>query len=1684
MKNFPSGRRVPPGKPGWTAVRICAAVVLAAAMLSLAPKPNGGDARAAREITVKDGYTLYPEGYSESGVDPGGAFILTTPEDARVEWVASALTIDGESAPAIEGKSAREFTVMPSARLLDDCLYTFRLQKPGGGEVTWVFQTAARFAVVSTLPSSQSTNVPADTGIEITFSTRDYKPIDKYFHISPNVSGRFEYHKETAVFVPKKLAYATVYTVTLKAGVERADGAETLGEDVVFSFETEADPKSGGKPAEPVEMYFGGQYTELPSTSAPSVAFYVYSGEKTSDTPAFDVSVYKFSGADDAADAVAKLQSTPYWSVYGRMADAIDASRLHRVTSLGSDGAYDERNGTLTFPDSLSQGFYLVEASAEGARAQMIIQISDLPVQVLDDGSRTLVWVNDMSTGKAASGATVRDIASGKTYTADESGVAVVDRAVSASSQTFERLDVAYGDKQCVWLHTQQGYGIYFAYDGMTPRYFGGVSEAYWSTLRLDRTLYKRDDTVSFWGFAKGRGGDGTIDSVTAVVTEGYYRPYARDAALGGRDVLQNMSVPVTNNSYSGEMELPRLEPGSYRLTLMYGEDVLGSAYFSVEDFVKPSYSIDVSTDKKAYFAGETVTFNIVAGFFEGTPVAELDISYYISGFQLQTDSGGSSKTDENGAVTVTQKASPQANAQGLADMWLQAEATLPEIGPTYVSAYADVFVNDIDVSANASRKAGRAALDVDIRAVTLDRINGGTAEGAYDYLGEPVSGKTVSAGIYRVYWTREETGEQYYDYIEKKSVARFRYDRHEEKIDDFTITTGADGKAEKSFSVPERDGECYLAKLSCKDGNGRVISRAVYIGEDYSERYNLYNSNQYYLDGADERVNIGDEISLTLMRGEDEVTSGGFLFVAMQRGVLDWEAGQGRYSFTFGAEHVPNVTVAAYYFDGYNYRSGYMMRKDIMFDYGINSLELTVETDKDSYRPGDMCTVTVTSAVPGGIPKGANINVSVVDEALFALDDYTHDTAGELYRALGAGLLLERATHSGGAAPYALEMAGGSASAEAAGAPPSAERGAADGGSAYLRELFKDTAYFNSARTGGDGKAAFTFKLPDNVTSWRLSVSGVSDDLFAGSETENIKVTQPMFINYSLGDTFLTGDKPVLGVSVYGAGVEPGETVSFDVEWDGFPDRTVHAEGAPFERVDIPLREFDGEGEYSLIISAAASGGASDSVRHTFTVRDSYRMIDVAEYYDVTEDTVFRSDGGGLTSITFIDRGRGQYLSALLDMRYVYGDRIERRSASREAARLISEYFPDIVLPAVSDFDPTSYQRPDGGVAMLPYASSDVWLTAMLLPYIGDELSRTPLSAYLNDALRNGGAGDRPAALYGLAQLGEPVLLELDAYSRLEDMTARDAVYLALGYEALGERVAAETLYGARVAPGLESIASYYRLNTGDDNDDILRATAAASILASKLGKPEKDGLYGYCVGNYARDELINLEKIAFISQEIGGKTGAGGSVTYTLYGREYTRELGVSGGQYTLRIPAAELGEFKLTRVAGQVGAVSLVSAPLNEVERIDEDIFVKRAYYRVNAPGSATTELERGDLVRVNLWVDYSKKAMDGAYCVTDYLPAGLEYVGESAKTGNGDEFGYEHRVYARYGGREVAFYDYNGRFDKGILYYYYARVISPGEFRAEGTLVQSVASSQFYAAASQFYAAAADSHITIK
>ncbi|MDR0273692.1 MAG: hypothetical protein LBI27_10310, partial [Clostridiales bacterium] len=1296
-----------------------------------------------------------------------------------------------------------------------------------------------------------------------------------------------------------------------------------------------------------------------------------------------------------------------------------------------------------------------------------------------------------------------------ESYEISEHGIAVIDRMV----KIVEQLIVSAGGAESVVFAHRSGaqtfnqyywdyydYGDYGDYEISVLPHSGGWSwwgsqnanSRFWTALQLDRTLFQRNDTINLWGFIQSRQTEEEINFVTAVLTERtwYWR------SQSGNDILHRQNISVTDGAYSDEISLPHVDPGSYEIAIYHGDILLNTIYFTVMDYVKPPYQLTVEASRVAIFAGDEITFTASTEFFEGTPVPDLDVSHNVWGSDLTSPGRDRGKTNIDGVIQVS--ARPTASndrAQGERTLQFAAEATLPEIGQTYEHSSVRVFINDINVRPRAFRDGRDATLNVDVHNITLDRLNDGTAVRWNDYLADARANQRISVEIVEHWWERVADG-TYYDHVTRQSATRYRYVHRTNSLERFELTTNADGHATRNFTVPNTERRSYEARLRTTDGNGRTILHNVFIGRDYSNFYRSANDNRLFLDGANpEGYDIGDTVGLTIMRGEEAVTQGNFLFVVVQGGILSYHIGTNPLNLTFGEQHIPNAQVFAYHFNGHTYNTGGQMAQRLRFNPTNRELIITVTPNQEAYRPGETPTFTITTTDANGNPKPANVNISLVDEALFALMDYSVDTLEMLYRNIGDSLALSLATHrtfsSSGIDDYAVDetaeadMAGGgamNAMPTAPSATPAAERGADGGEATRIRERFEDTAMFANVRTNAQGVATISFPLPDNITSWRVTSSAISNDLYAGNSVQNIRVTLPMFLHYTLNSTFLTGDIPTIGINAYGTSLAGGEQATFRVYRENAPDDVRTATGAAFERVNIPLWEMSEEGFGAIIVQVNIAGTSfSDAIKHEYQVLYSHRLVDNAVFYDgVTTSTVFDVNRTGLTNITFTDRGRGQFLRDLYSLRHVWwsGARIEGLIARREANALIQRNFPDIRLYGdAGNFDVINYQTSSGGIAILPYSEAELHVTVMLMPFILEDVNTNSLRGYLRNIYGTSSTDNKMLALYGLAMLREPVLLDLQNYAQLENLSVRNSAYVALGFAALGDTQSARNIYTQRIAPSIQAVGENYRVNAGANNREILDATSVAALLAAQLGMPEALGLHRHSVQhrfdavrydanfnalNFNDMMMQHIERLLFISYEIENYNDSAAAITYTLFGETFTRQLG-RGGSYTLRIPAQNMHQFNLTSVTGEVGAVSIVREPLEDIEPTENDIRIRREYFREGSSTPSTT-FRQDEIVRVQITVDYSATDINGTYVITDFLPAGLVYVANSARFGSRANISGSW-AYARTEGARITFYDYNSRFNRNHSYFYYARVINPGTFRAEGTLVQSLGAREY-------------------
>ena len=1636
---------------------------------------NAASSTAIVVTQERGGYVLVPELFGTTGVDVGSSFLLTTPVDIPVGAGLPVVSIDGERLPYVTRESANTFWVTPVAPFSHNSLYIFRLERDSLPDITWAFQTTIRFQITSTLPADETVNVPVDTGIEFTFSSAAHTPIDDYFSIYPHVAGRFITRGTTTVFMPtSRLAYQQLYTVTLRAGVRLNGTNEAITADRVFTFETAARPVPVERPARqpvriPDRIHFFRTYAEFPSFASPEIHFVANRGTEFTDASVV-IDVYMLENNEDAVYAVRKFLNTPRWSRYAWRDSLIDTTELTHVFTLEPEET-DYGFETARLLENLPNGFYLVSATFGDAHDQMIIQITDLAVQIVADDT-ALIWVNDMTTGLPAVGARIYDAVTSRFYETDEDGIAIIERGMMRTFANWLAITAEDGKEGFVFLSTVDGHfapawNRWTLPDG--GHTWGGASPAadqYWRVFQVDRTLFQRSDTVNLWGFVQNRGIHEEISYVTATLRSNR-----------GNDILHQQNIPVENGVFSGEIQLPHLDPGAYTIAITHRNITIGSISISVQDFVKPPYQLTAVADRRAMFVDEMITFSANAAFFEGTPVAELEVTYSFSGSPLRVSSGSNrGRTDINGNIEAsTGEFNPSSNTQGQHILTFTANATLPEIGRVQRSATTRVFINDIDMRVSSRRTDGDAWISVNINDITLDRINDGTARNQNDFRCAPTAGQEVQVEITRIYWERTRSGE-FYCFIERRVIPRYTSRRRTEVIETFTMTTDANGEARQYFQVPNRPHESYQASVTTIDGNGRVISRGSFIGRDFTSFHQSASGSEFmFMYGArswSEGYDIGEEVTVSIYRGAEKVTQGNLLFVVAQQGILHYHVGSNPFTFDFEDKYVPNAVVFAFHFNGHTYYTSSRMSQRLRFNSESRNLNLNITTCQSQYRPGETATITIVATDNYGNPKQSNINISLVDEALFALRNYEVDTLTTLYRQIATRLRFSMSTHRAFVSDGIPElnqlgqlvlrqsmppMRAADGSMAGAVSPPAMSPGAAmdmaesasgGGDDTHLREVFEDTAVFAALRTNERGVATFTFRLPDNITSWRLTASGISDDLYAGNYVGNVMVTNPMFLHYSLNDIFLVGDTPTIGVNVFGTSLTGTERVFIDVYPEGSPEDMRRIQGAPFERINIPLWEMTEEGPHAVIIRATTDTGLSDAVRHGFEVVNSHRHIDTAVFYDVTADTEFAIGLAGLTNITFTDHGRGQFLRDLSGMRHMRStNRVEALVIRREATKLINEHFPDTWFTGrACNFNPRDYQRQDGGMAMLTYAESDLALTIRLMPFILDEINVPALRNYLNRALTSDNADNKMQALYGLAMLQEPVLLDLQNYLLVENLSMRDTAYIALSFVALGEIEVATAIYNERILPNIQSVPPFYRVYTGTRYADILDATAVVALLASQINAPQREGLHQYVARRRACGFLANLERLTFIAQEIENYNPERASITYTLFGRSFTRDLS-HGRSYTLRIPTQNKHEFNLVSVTGDVGAVSIHRTPLEDIETIDNNITIRREFFRAGT-SQPITNFYQDEIITVRITVTNPATSVGGSYVITDFLPAGLVFLHGSRASSEGQRVTFHSSLIGP------------PRDPYTTTFSYTARVINPGIFTAEGTIVQNM------------------------
>ena len=1605
-----------------------------------------------------------------AGLQLDTTFTLTSRSGADPRTLATRLQADPSIGMAVvDATTGASVGLRPSTSLTAGRVYRFSLRAEDGTLAgSWAFQARAPLRVVSLLPGDATNAVPVDTGIEITFDQDGAADMAPYFSISPAVSGRFERHGRAQVFVPVGLAASTLYTVTVRHGLPVSGTELTLERDVTFRFETAG-------PAQPaaVRFTFGRDVLEASPAEAPVVGLYVEnpgSTKETSVTPPTSVGirVYRFPSREATLASMRQLLAMAGWTAFAT--PSIPTAGLSAVmtfsASLGATPGYGDR--VITFPARLPVGWYLLEAGTDRP-AQAILQVTDVSawVSVLTD--QTVAWVNAIGAGGPIPGAAV-SVAGGRSLGRtgpDGILVASTPAELLQPEGDLSTADVApaVGPSPILVVEAPNGHAVLVPFDvsqqGQVYPYEwgpGGPSDpsGWWSVLGTDRSVYRRDDRIAAWGFLRDR-----LDGRVPASVELRLILPANTGQADPPAVVWATATPTASGAYAAEIPLVGVALGTYYLQAVVEGRVASTAWVTVGIIHKPAYQLTLTTDRHVVVAGDRVTVNLAASFFDGQPVPGTSIAVRAEGGDpsavldtLVTDAAGRATT----AWTVPPPPGSTENADRIE---LSAAPSRPEEGEIVAYENVQVFPSAVTISATGALTGSRLVVKGSAHEVDLARLERELAkdptQGIWnlDPNGKPVVGARVTAQVAELVPVRTLAGSDY-DPITKLVVPRYEYTTQRKPLRTLTLTTGAGGAFGLTLAVPDATHE-YEVVLRAPDAAGRNAQRTIVASRpavaEPSWQPDFTNTGSA---GGESLVyRIGQPVSLTMTNADRPLPSGPtdrYLYIVAQQGLRSaWVATAPRLDRTFGAADAPGVDAIGVHFTGRTYEP--RATAHLGFDTRQRSLTVKLSGDRAGYRPGETAAVTVRTTDEAGRPVPATVTLRVVDEKLFAMGAaQIADPLADLYIRVPSGVVRFGSTHQ-------LPVGGDGGG-----------RGnTTGGGGAEARDDFRDTLFFRQLQTDAGGGATVRFRLSDDLTAWHVSASAMTASLSAGEGQLLLPVGLPFFVDATIADVYLASDRPVIRLRAYGSALHAGDAVSFSVAAPSLGLVPTRVAGTAFRDVSLPLPPLSvGRHEIAIDASAAAAGGAvlADRLVRTVSVVRSRTTRTQTAFATLGANLVVPG-GSDVTTFTFTDAGRGRLIAPLTELATSGGSRIDQAAAAAIARDLLlADFGFDPAMLPPDTFDPATYPvTADNGTAgeviatglpLLPYGGPDARLTARVALVAADRFDQSALRDALiaTRDLASTTPDLRIAALAGLAALGEPVLADLRSAAASAGLGIGERIDLALGFVAAGDDQAALAIERDLLATYGQQLGAWTRLRVGTTRDETIGASAGLALVAAGIGDPIASSLQAFVDDNPASDDLHVLERMGVIERMLARTPATAASFAWTVDGRRAVVDL-APGQAFTVALTAAQRATLRLESLSGQVGLAVSWSEPV-DLTTLTPDPALGLA--RTITPAGT---IGPDSLVVVEVTPTFGAQAILGAYQVTDVVPSGLSPVARTDGWVGDDGTIGPYRIV----GQEVDFWAWNGPPATRVgRMRYLARIVTPGDYAWEPASMRLAAAPQ--------------------
>lgn len=822
-----------------------------------------------------------------------------------------------------------------------------------------------------------------------------------------------------------------------------------------------------------------------------------------------------------------------------KVENVFDKSKLVKSWSrVPRNDAEDSAHENFQCDDPLPPGDYFAVIEASNVRhavdRNMIwFTVTDIGLICKQDYNKTVVRAIDLNSLKPVSGVSVQVRDRGDTKSDDETGEtskAYANKVLNkgdalTNADGFAELNV--GNRLAGGCNTNLivcGFkGDQHAYGGLSMyRSAGDQHQTYFYT---DRPIYRLGQTVYFRGICRDLEGNG------------FKNPGSMDLQLSLEDPdntsIWSGKVKTSKfGTFHGVLEIPKDgKTGAYQINITYPDGSNEYQRIEIDEYRKPEYKVEVFPLETRVNAGSKAKARIKAMYYFGAPVVNAKVKYSIYSsndwygrYRLQSRpdyysyfddweggnsdyyyggefvSEGTVETDATGEAIVefdTKEAPKELEAifdSGYEDKKYKVEVEVTDISRLSVisSGFVEVTPGDFVLFVEPKSYVAKVGekIESDVKAVS--------------YEGTPIANKQVQVQLLRRIWDRNE-----------------HIYRGMEKFEEKVVTTDKEGKAHVLFDTQAKyQTDTYYIVASAKDDEGHQIRQdnSVWVASD-SYPYMLGNDEaqkEPLTVKMDKEVYKPGETIRAMISAPVTGKEGAQAIVAVEGvqlysyKVVDLKASATLVEVPVEKSYSPNVYLTVTFVN--KKRQFFNESQMVKIAPQSNFLTISVEPDKKKYHPGDMATYTLKAVDNEGKPApNVELSMGVVDESIYAIRP---EVAGDIRKFF----YKQRNNNVTTVCSFPEEYSGG---------PNKIEP--------RVRKDFRDTAaWFPSLVTNKDGIVTAKFKMPDNLTTWRATVRGVSMDTQVGWILQKTVSTQDLIVRLALPRFYSQGDEGEISAIVH----------------------------------------------------------------------------------------------------------------------------------------------------------------------------------------------------------------------------------------------------------------------------------------------------------------------------------------------------------------------------------------------------------------------------------------------------------------------------------------------------------------------------------------------------------------------